>query len=737
MTLKARRNKLKAAGLTFAFAGMTALAVFAGRRAFVPYKIVLAYDGDVPYQFGEIDTSKVRATVLSRSGIKLDDRTELSVDTSGKTARIHASYEGVDQVLELPDIAVDRLQASYKDEIGDGQAIRKDDIEVKAIYEDGTVREAKKLEVPEGASAGTDTVISTEYGQALLDTNPYVSAEAVYNDQTTADSVLDADKISVIVHYKDGSQEEKKGFALARGTKAGDAPAIETEYGRLPVKLNMYDHLTAVYDGVLTENAAPDPEKVSVSFFREDGSETAMDRDHILGVNEAPVDSKTRSVMVVTDYGLVECPVKITPDPGKNYKYPTILVGDSGVKKLAESYGLTGQDRDGALVYRVGKTAFVSKAGLTADQVPDLEEIIDQVAAEITGKEDPKKEDFNLAVFSGTDPAKEEGADSNTAEGADSEAEEGLDSDAASGQKAVSELEADAGSEGGKTDADTVAEENDQKDTPAGAASEGGAAEADADEEEISMEDAVKSLEEAYPEARVNQDDLPKLMKEAGIIKDADSQPTEEQEQKALKKILKDADLARKKDENGIPIVPVYFQGGGVMVNGVWMHQDWANQPYWNGTIATQGCGICALAVPLTWYGYAAEGDAYNPIDIARSTGHNSPETGLGDFGSVYGLHIQGLQTGEVKQALRDGKFVYINGGGTDWTGSPHGGHFMMLIGIKEDGTIAVADSGTGWNKTSYWANGKQTFDFDSQINPWVQAGGMPQGLKYVAIWKD
>ena len=112
--------------------------------------------------------------------------------------------------------------------------------------------------------------------------------------------------------------------------------------------------------------------------------------------------------------------------------------------------------------------------------------------------------------------------------------------------------------------------------------------------------------------------------------------------------------------------VPV---SGGEFVN---YYQTNYSNPYGTdgGTIATSGCGPTAMAMVLTYL----TGDEITPVETAE-------------------YDVECTQTGvseeNIISALEDDKPVIMSMGPGTFT---RGGHFIVLTGLNDDGTISVAD---------------------------------------------
>ena len=155
-------------------------------------------------------------------------------------------------------------------------------------------------------------------------------------------------------------------------------------------------------------------------------------------------------------------------------------------------------------------------------------------------------------------------------------------------------------------------------------------------------------------------------------------------------------------DQNGVMLVPYYNQGSGYYEDGNWTHTDWPSTCFYNGrTLQQVGCGFTAVAMALS---YCLQ-DMVAPTDLMNGPDYN----GNGADGTVgvnaaaaYG--VPAYQTGDFDTAiseLRDGHPVMVFVGQSAFT---NGTHYILLVGILPDGSIAVSDPGKYWN--SYFVAG-------------------------------
>lgn len=145
----------------------------------------------------------------------------------------------------------------------------------------------------------------------------------------------------------------------------------------------------------------------------------------------------------------------------------------------------------------------------------------------------------------------------------------------------------------------------------------------------------------------------------------------------------------------------------------LYIQQDYPHLSYGGGdyTIATHGCGICALTMAATYLTdteHLVEDITYQFQRYGTSVG--SSWTLLDDAPAVLGFYSQGRVTNweQAKQALEDGLLVVsLQREGPFTTG----GHYILLYGISEDGRVLVRDSdfsnhSEDYVDTDYYENG-------------------------------
>ena len=191
-------------------------------------------------------------------------------------------------------------------------------------------------------------------------------------------------------------------------------------------------------------------------------------------------------------------------------------------------------------------------------------------------------------------------------------------------------------------------------------------------------------------------------------------------------------------DENGIPQVPYIHQGFGVydFTANSYTHTEILSHSFPDGcTFSAGACGYCCSAMAVSYIA----GHLVLPTDFEE--GGSWMGTWLGaathDVGKKaaarYGIETRQTQSiDDAYQELKNGNLVMVieQGGGVpgvpSFQGVPDGGwtadgHFILMIGVLPDGSIAVNDSAS--TQRTYWFNGKKGWTKE-QIS--LRASGSP-----------
>lgn len=192
-------------------------------------------------------------------------------------------------------------------------------------------------------------------------------------------------------------------------------------------------------------------------------------------------------------------------------------------------------------------------------------------------------------------------------------------------------------------------------------------------------------------------------------------------------------------DENGIPRVPYINQGSGLydLDTKKLSHAEIPGLAFSGGKgnyIANAGCGQCSTSMALSYI----KGKFISPAEFMNN-GEYSP--GVGSLHTVgthtaasYGVETRTTNSiDEAYKELKSGNLVMAieqsgavpNLPGGCWTTC---GHFILLIGVLSDGTIAVNDSAS--LDRTYWFNGKKGYTKD-QVDMHCSSGA---GIKYTVF---
>ena len=164
-----------------------------------------------------------------------------------------------------------------------------------------------------------------------------------------------------------------------------------------------------------------------------------------------------------------------------------------------------------------------------------------------------------------------------------------------------------------------------------------------------------------------------------------------------------DGGSLRPTDENGVMIVPYYNQGRGFWENNEWTHTDWPHATFnVNGhTMHQAGCGFFSTAMALSY----VRQELISPVEFKENgeyIANNGSAVTVGiNSAAMYG--VPAYLTGDWKtvySALINGHPVMEHVGPSVFT---NGGHYILLVGILPDGTVAVNDPGHVDN--TYWYN--------------------------------
>lgn len=135
----------------------------------------------------------------------------------------------------------------------------------------------------------------------------------------------------------------------------------------------------------------------------------------------------------------------------------------------------------------------------------------------------------------------------------------------------------------------------------------------------------------------------------------------------------------------------VYAQGCG----------PYQGVPYWDGTIATDGCGITSAAIILTGYGNDVDPEDVKNDNICPDG--NIVSRFVTQF-AKYGIesHEEIVSNEKIIANLKAGRPVLINVQEGTIGNNYYGGHWLALLGINEQGQIFLADPGSTFNSAYF-----------------------------------
>ena len=153
-------------------------------------------------------------------------------------------------------------------------------------------------------------------------------------------------------------------------------------------------------------------------------------------------------------------------------------------------------------------------------------------------------------------------------------------------------------------------------------------------------------------------------------------------------------------DQFGVMMVPYFNQCYGYFKDGEWTCTDWPGTTFYDGqTLAALGCGFTATAMALSYLG----GEIVPPTDLMGLSDYNR----MGANGTI-GVHAASLygfdayrtgDFGEAIQQLKAGHPIMVYVGQSVFTS---GTHYILLVGVLPDGTIAVNDPSKTYNSYFY-----------------------------------
>ena len=135
--------------------------------------------------------------------------------------------------------------------------------------------------------------------------------------------------------------------------------------------------------------------------------------------------------------------------------------------------------------------------------------------------------------------------------------------------------------------------------------------------------------------------------------------------------------------------------------------ERWGYELYGNEMIAVDGCGPTSLAMVLAGLTQDASWSPLRVAEFAQENGYYVDGSGsswslMSDGASSLGLKakVLSLDKGVIQKELEEGHPVICIMGPGDFTSS---GHFIVLTGLNDDGTVRVNDSNSRINSKKSW----------------------------------
>lgn len=151
------------------------------------------------------------------------------------------------------------------------------------------------------------------------------------------------------------------------------------------------------------------------------------------------------------------------------------------------------------------------------------------------------------------------------------------------------------------------------------------------------------------------------------------------------------------KDEISPGEIPLFIQ---------W-DKRWGYEMYGNEMIAVDGCGPASLAMVLAGLTQDASWSPLRVAEFAQKNGYYVDGSGsswslMSEGAESLGLRAEvlTLDEGVIRSELEEGHPIICIMGPGDFTSS---GHFIVLAGINDDGTIKVNDSNSRINSKKGW----------------------------------
>lgn len=130
----------------------------------------------------------------------------------------------------------------------------------------------------------------------------------------------------------------------------------------------------------------------------------------------------------------------------------------------------------------------------------------------------------------------------------------------------------------------------------------------------------------------------------------------------------------------------------------------WGQKKYTDENIAINGCGPTSMAMVISGL---LKDDSITPVEMAKYEEYaEGSGTGWKYFTEVpkkYGIKVKELSTNEkiFKNELKSGRPIIVNVGAGDFSSI---GHYIVLVGVDEDGMFIINDSNSPTNTSEKWS---------------------------------
>lgn len=130
----------------------------------------------------------------------------------------------------------------------------------------------------------------------------------------------------------------------------------------------------------------------------------------------------------------------------------------------------------------------------------------------------------------------------------------------------------------------------------------------------------------------------------------------------------------------------------------------WGQKKYTDENIAINGCGPTSMAMVVSGL---LKDDSITPVDMAKHEEYaEGSGTGWKYFTEVpkkYGIKVKELSTNEkiFKNELKSGRPIIVNVSAGDFSSI---GHYIVLVGVDEDGMFIINDSNSPTNTSEKWS---------------------------------